>query len=781
MNTGNLVTHRSVVRLLALFLLVLPGLQGLAQTTPTSTCANDSLFLISPEAILFNQNDSGRTGLTLSWRDLSLPEATCFVLTDTDTLNYVVQVEGGFGDQVDRQMVFASTDSGSIGTTDPTSMLMTWVTEGPSTYGVLGGIVNLANNGGVFNYSASTGLWEQKNTELPMTWRNTNTTAFDHGQGDFVLAGFSGGQSIGSNAKGLFAYDGARWTRIAEDVFTDLVVITSVSISPGSNDRYAVGTTGSGLFVTDNGGVSFTNWGANLDPDYSPSPVTVNVTQTNWSTDYLWVFVPAFGLFSSSDDAVTFNRSDLQVEVDLDNLDLGTFLPVRINDIVSNPSNSDHVLIAMEDNGVFQSFDAGQTWNNTYGDLMVADPDTAGEWRFSASTVMVDPIDPDLLVVGMKYKNLYRSTDAGLTWVIVGAAASNPSRSSLTELKLLASDSVSDPDTYYCLQNKHAVLESPDRGLTWNVMPEQPFSIKALDIALVGDGSGDIFLGSYGGGIYEIGSYLKLADTYTSTTSTHLRSLDLGIDISFETGIMERNFQFKLKCQTFQGWAVWRAPAHQKDEMVLVGLYDRVNPESCIEGYCGNNNFEIIPQCYNSKRAACFNFDTPDTISFFDEEVFNGFSYFYAISSYDYGNTALASPTNSSQIAVYSRRWPTDTMSPYDGVGNRTMYRLNNEEAPTSGGEEIYVFPNPLRLDSGLPGQEGQTVTFTNLPPGSRVRVFTPAGDDVINLGSDNQHGGNIFWTTKNRNGDDVSPGVYLYKVEMLQQEDYWGRLVIIR
>jgi len=67
------------------------------------------------------------------------------------------------------------------------------------------------------------------------------------------------------------------------------------------------------------------------------------------------------------------------------------------------------------------------------------------------------------------------------------------------------------------------------------------------------------------------------------------------------------------------------------------------------------------------------------------------------------------------------------------------------------------------------------------LPEGSRVRVFTTAGDDVINLGPDNQDGGNISWGTNNRNGVDVSAGVYLYKVEMNNREDYWGKLVIIR
>ena len=72
-------------------------------------------------------------------------------------------------------------------------------------------------------------------------------------------------------------------------------------------------------------------------------------------------------------------------------------------------------------------------------------------------------------------------------------------------------------------------------------------------------------------------------------------------------------------------------------------------------------------------------------------------------------------------------------------------------------------------------------MVFTNLPPESRVRIFTTAGDDVINLGWDNMHNGNIYWDTVNRDRESVAPGVYLYKVECPTREDFWGRLVIIR
>ncbi len=130
---------------------------------------------------------------------------------------------------------------------------------------------------------------------------------------------------------------------------------------------------------------------------------------------------------------------------------------------------------------------------------------------------------------------------------------------------------------------------------------------------------------------------------------------------------------------------------------------------------------------------------------------------------------------------VFSPRWQDDALSPFHGDGNRTYVQVNLAAAPASEGEEIYVYPNPLRLGGGLDYADDPTVVWTNLPPSSRVRVYTTAGDDVVDLGPDNQVGGQIRWLTRNRAKDPVAPGVYLYKVEMPDREPYWGRLVIIR
>ncbi len=277
------------------------------------------------------------------------------------------------------------------------------------------------------------------------------------------------------------------------------------------------------------------------------------------------------------------------------------------------------------------------------------------------------------------------------------------------------------------------------------------------------------------------GTPIALSDTYNSTTTPNLRDLDLGLEITIGNGSLLPGEQFTLKCQTFQGWAVWRSHSNDMNNMSLLGIYDRTNPEDCIEGYCGDVSYELLPNCFAAKKAACFNFDTPGSVRFFDQEVYEGFSYYYAVTSFDYGNTALSTNESLTNAMVFSPRWEGDLNSPYSGVGNFTTIQVNSVPATPTTGELIYVYPNPLREGAGLPGTEGEMVVFTNLPEGSRVRVFTTSGDDVIDLGPDNQVGSNIRWRTVNRESERVSAGVYLYKVEMPEREDFWGRLVIIR
>jgi len=783
-----LVTTRTALTALVLVLFLLQAGYSLAQTSD-ELCAAGFLYLISPEMIDLRfeseEENEGKRGLTVSWPNLDLDQATCFSLKDTLGLGFGVTISGGFGDRVDRVFSFSSPDSGDIGGDQPKNITVTWRNEGPGTYGNFEGKINLSNNGGILRYDDSSG-WFQDNGQLPMSWLQVNTVGLAAGSGDFMVAGFSRGVTAESDPAGLYTFDGSNWTRIRADIFDQETLITDIAVSPNDNEMFAVGTTRGGLYIFTNGGSNFTQWTNALDPTYPNMPTNFRASVVEWVGERVYVFVHNYGLFISQDNGVTFARSNFTVPSDLDSDDPDQVLPV-INALSFHPDDPNRIAASLQFHGAYESLDGGVNWHDLYGDLVVsAFPPDQGMWVNSALDFVYDDLSPQTMVMGIKQKGLYRTTDGGVTWVLVGDSVQPNNRGAI--VKLTITSMPGRPGTMLALVDKHSLLVSTDSGATWGHFPAQPLINKGFFLLADPNVTGGMIMGSWGGGVFVTGTPLDLSDTYTSITSSELRDLDLGLTITFGSGIYQPLDSFELICQTFQGWAVWRGASGRQEEMTLLGLYDRVNPEDCLEGYCGDLNIEPVPNCYAAKRAACFNLDDPDMIRFFDDEVYNGFEYIYAVTSFDYGNTARVTPENNTNEMVFSPRfkydWPdSGGISPFPGGANLDTIQINEPLEFDEDGrpKEIYVFPNPLRPGAGFPRDEGGLVTFANIPEGSKILIFTTAGDRVIDIGPDAILGGNIHWNARNSSKELITSGVYLYLVEIPERDDYWGRLVVIR
>ncbi len=779
MMMGHALCKRS--GLLMVFVLLTAWTGAAVAQTPPDACAADSLYLISPSSLQMRlQTTGGPRGMVVSWPNLDLEQATCYVLRDTAALDFQVDVSGGFGDKVDRLFRFTTADSGEIGGSQGERLIYTWQHEGPSNNGSLAGMLNLANNGGVWRYHAGADQWTQVNQGLPMTWKQVNVVALGTGPDGTLVAGFTRGQSRDADPAGLYINRGAGWQRIAEETFDSFNLITHIAVSQDDSDHFMVGTKSNGLYVTTDGGQSFTQWTTGLDPLADPQPGQFPVRALAWSGSDVFLYIDGYGVFRSPDSGASFSKLDFLVPETLDSADPNYVSPV-INDFVVDPANPARVLACLQFHGVYESDDYGLSWHDLYGDLLVPDPDgeVSGLWVHTALAAAVDPLNPSALTMFVSQKGLFRTEDGGQHWFEVGGEVQPENRATLLQVSMTTVPDV--PGRILAVEDGYAVLRSDDGGATWSTWSTVPPLATRVGFINHADGGGDLLLATYRGGIYVPGSVLPLSETYTSGTSVDLRDLDLGLGIAFSGGVAQPDEAFYLVCQTFQGWAVWRAPEHDRQHPVLLGLYDRVNPESCIEGFCGDSDFQIKPQCFAAKRAACFDFSDPDTFRFFDSEVYNGFSYYYSVTTFDYGNTALVTPENNSNEMLFSPRWTGDELSPFAGPGNSSYVQVNLEAEPDTGGEEIYVFPNPLRPGAGIPGEEGRTVVFTNLPRDSKIRIFTTAGDDVIELGPELMHGGQIYWNTENHHNQSVAPGVYLFKVIMPKRSAYWGKLVIIR
>lgn len=756
-----------------LALAMVAGTIALGQT-PSAMCGADSLYLYSPATVSTQLATTGRAGVTLSWPDLDPSQVTCFALTDTAGLDFSLTATGGFRDRVDRQLLFTAAADGQVGAEQAANLIFSWVSEGSSAYGRLAGVVNLADNGGFRHWNATAGTWTGNNTGLPFSWRQVNCVALARGADGVLLAGLTRGSAPQGDPTGLWRYAGGAWTRLAPAVFDAGNLITDIAVSPGSNDRFAVGTAARGLYVTSDGGQTFTQWRGELDP-VEPARTAYRVSALEWTATRLVAAVNGMGVYVSTTEGASFIASSFRVRSNRD-LPASVLAVPDVRDLTSDPADPNRLVAALWQHACYESTDGGLTWTDRYGDLSVVGLPAA--WIINGAKVAIVAGSPSTLLLGVAQRGLYRSTDDGATWTLIAGNVQPPA----VELQDFSIANVpGQPGSLAVFEDRHGLLLSNDGGATWTLATVQPALDQGFHL-LPGEANGDLLLGSWGGGIYEPGAVLALSETYTSdTTPASLRSLDLGLNLTVGAGTVVRGNTFRIKAQTFQGWAVWRSSEADPDEMTLVGLYDRVNPEDCIVGYCGDESYQVVPRCFASKRAACFQFSTPDTVRFFDDEIYNGFGYNYAVTSFDYGNTALASPENNAATLIFSPRWIGDGNSPYPGTGNRIFLQVNEPAAGPTEGDEIYAFPNPVRRGAGFPGREGERVAITNLPEGASVRIFTVAGDDVRVLGPELQSGGQVYWGTDNGEGEPVAPGVYLYKVEMPQRDPYWGRIVVIR
>jgi len=341
------------------------------------------------------------------------------------------------------------------------------------------------------------------------------------------------------------------------------------------------------------------------------------------------------------------------------------------------------------------------------------------------------------------------------------------------------------------LADGFGLLVTADAGQTWTEVADQPAN--RLGRRLVSTAAG-LQRPTTGGGVYIPGTPISITLSQTNAkTDPEYRGLEFGVSIAFgpgdvtlldedDDGIPEPRV-FRMVCQVYQGWIVWKSERDDPDNMTMAGRFDKNNPESCIDGFCGDDSFVQLPNCFSERRAACFVFNDDGTVTFFDGNVYNGFTYFYSITPFDYGDVSMVTdPISLASPMIFPARFPDDPLSD-DGDGNRQSFQVNSDAEPALDGEEIYVYPNPLRADAGIAGSEGEEVIWTNLPPDSQIEIYTLAGDYITRLPEDGhpQEGGNIFWITRNPNNDLLSSGIYIWKVIMPERGDFWGKLVIVR
>jgi hypothetical protein len=85
----------------------------------------------------------------------------------------------------------------------------------------------------------------------------------------------------------------------------------------------------------------------------------------------------------------------------------------------------------------------------------------------------------------------------------------------------------------------------------------------------------------------------------------------------------------------------------------------------------------------------------------------------------------------------------------------------------------LKVFPNPWRSDV----HTGKNISFGGVSGEITVKIFTTSGHLVREVSGNNV----ATWDVKNKSGDRVASGIYLYHIEDAQGSERKGKLAIIR
>lgn len=152
---------------------------------------------------------------------------------------------------------------------------------------------------------------------------------------------------------------------------------------------------------------------------------------------------------------------------------------------------------------------------------------------------------------------------------------------------------------------------------------------------------------------------------------------------------------------------------------------------------------------------------------FMDEDVTNGFLYYYTVSAYDRGSGSLPSLETGKTVDLFTSPGPKATGTTVDTKAIRVV-------------PNPFVVNAPWDMTPTVDNPSQERLQFQNVPEGSKITVFNLAGDMIIEL---KQQGdvGFVDWDLITRNRQKVVSGLYMYVVEPLEGDNYIGKFVVVR
>ncbi|HET6462962.1 MAG TPA: hypothetical protein VFH33_04110 [Candidatus Krumholzibacteria bacterium] len=271
--------------------------------------------------------------------------------------------------------------------------------------------------------------------------------------------------------------------------------------------------------------------------------------------------------------------------------------------------------------------------------------------------------------------------------------------------------------------------------------------------------------------------------------------VNFGLSIAFSAGHMDLQGTFVVGLEDFEGFHIWRSINHNGSDMEIIG---EVSKQEAFKGRATGGSlpdsvyfYDIVPKLrthstwispFGSIECLGTTIDTdldPDGFFWFDCNGSNGFTYYYAVTTFDRGYN-VASGTQG--LAKHDNCTPSEG-TPYPCKDQLIPVALSVD--PQNDLYNVYVVPNPVRTGSSRLTTDNYhnfpdgRVRFVNLPVQCVIKIFTVAGD-LVWTKDKNDSTGNVEWDTRNYSEEDVASGVYVYRIEAGSSSVY-GRIVVIR
>lgn len=273
-------------------------------------------------------------------------------------------------------------------------------------------------------------------------------------------------------------------------------------------------------------------------------------------------------------------------------------------------------------------------------------------------------------------------------------------------------------------------------------------------------------------------------------------SVDFGLQIAFSAGRIDALGTFIVGVEDFEGFHIWRGIRKDGSDLEVIG---EVSKEEAVKGRRVTGGslpdslyyYDIVPtlrtgQPWISSFGAVPCLGTridldlaPDQYFWFDCNGVNGFTYYYAVTTFDRGYSLQSSTQG---LSKFDNCFVQEGM-PYECKNQLVALRL--EVDPQNNLYNVYVVPNPVRTGTSRLTADNyhnfpdDRVRFVNLPAKCTIKIFTVAGD-LVWMNDHVDGTGNVEWDTRNLEEEDVASGVYVYRIETASDSVY-GRIVVIR